>query len=106
MPRLPPCCEPFGPIRTRRQLLALAGAWLPLAAQAQPTSLAGAGLSRNQITVGQVLSLEGGRNEHGVAVRQGVEAALQVINALLAKPLRPARRRALLESMLAPPAVG
>lgn len=81
MPRLPPCCKPFGPLRTRRQLLALAGAWLPLAAQAQPTALAGAGLSRNQITVGQVLSLESGRNEHGVAVRQGVEAALQVINA-------------------------
>lgn len=39
------------------------------------------GISAQQLVVGQVISLEGGRNELGVAARQGVESALQVVNA-------------------------
>lgn len=61
---------------------------LQLGAAAAAAALGGAraqaaapGVSRDQILIGQVLSLEGGRNEYGVAVRQGVEAALATVNA-------------------------
>jgi branched-chain amino acid transport system substrate-binding protein len=60
----------------RRALLALLGGATAPAARAQAPALA-----RNGLLVGQVLTLDGGRNEQGVALRQGVEAAWQVIQA-------------------------
>jgi ABC-type branched-subunit amino acid transport system substrate-binding protein len=64
----------------RGTLPLLAGGLLPwwprrAAAQAVP------GVTANQILIGQTLTLDGGRNDYGVAVRQGVEAATQRINA-------------------------
>ncbi|MFZ2987449.1 ABC transporter substrate-binding protein [Ideonella sp.] len=73
---------------TRRRLIclsAMSGALSGLStARAQsnpanPALIANQGISRDQILIGQVISLEGGRNEHGVAVRQGVEAALREV---------------------------
>lgn len=73
---------------TRRRLIclsAMSGALSGLStARAQsnpgnPALIANQGVSRDQILIGQVISLEGGRNEHGVAVRQGVEAALREV---------------------------
>ena len=75
-----------GDLWSRRQCLArgslplLAGSLLPwwpdlAAAQAVP------GVTANQILIGQTLSLDGGRNDYGAAVRHGVEAATQQINA-------------------------
>ncbi|MBQ0960345.1 ABC transporter substrate-binding protein [Ideonella sp. 4Y11] len=66
----------------RRQGLArlLAGGWALAtgrAAQAQLTP----GVTPQAILVGQVLSMQAGRNEHGAATRQGVEAGVRRINA-------------------------
>jgi len=66
---------------TRRQWLAWAGgASLGLPSRTA-LAQANAGVSPGQVVIGQTLSLEGGRNEHGVAVRQGVEAAVRQVNA-------------------------
>jgi branched-chain amino acid transport system substrate-binding protein len=53
---------------------ALAG-WPVAQAQTAP------GVTAQQILIGQVLSMQAGRNDHGVATRQGVEAAVRRINA-------------------------
>lgn len=47
----------------------------PAAAQAVP------GVTATQILIGQTLTLDGGRNDYGVAVRHGVEAATRQVNA-------------------------
>lgn len=51
--------------------------WWPNLAAAQATP----GVTATQILMGQTISLESGRNDYGVAVRHGVEAATQQINA-------------------------
>lgn len=70
---------------TRRQALAgaVAGAtgsawWGAAPAWAQVP--ASQGVNGAQILIGQTVSLQGGKNDYGVAIRQGVEAALRQIN--------------------------
>lgn len=66
------------PLPSRRtSLLALAACCQMPARAAGPAPA----VTAQQLVVGQVVSLEGGRNELGVAARQGVEAALQVVRA-------------------------
>lgn len=50
------------------------GALVPLAAQASD------GVSDSQILIGQTLTLQGGKNEYGAAVRAGVETAIAQVN--------------------------
>lgn len=67
---------------SRRDWMArlLAGGWAaavaaPARAQFTP------GVTPQAILIGQVLSMQAGRNDHGVATRQGVEAGVRRINA-------------------------
>lgn len=62
------------PLRFTRHLV---GALLTLAACA---SHAADGVSASQILIGQTLTLQGGKNEYGAAVRAGVEAAVEQVN--------------------------
>lgn len=70
---------------SRRQWLARSAApwcaaglpWWAQPAWAQATP----GVTDTQILIGQTLTLEGGRNDYGTAVRHGVEAATQKLNA-------------------------
>ena len=64
--------------RARRQWLA-AAAGLALAPAVRAQSVPG--VSATQVLIGQVISLQGGKNDHGVATRQGVEAAARAVNA-------------------------
>lgn len=50
------------------------GALVPLAVQAAD------GVSASQILIGQTLTLQGGKNEYGAAVRAGVETAIAQVN--------------------------
>lgn len=73
-----PMCPPTARTDRRLALRALLGSAL---AGAGPAGRAQSAGPRNGLLVGQVLTLDGGRNEQGVALRQGVEAAWQVIQA-------------------------
>ncbi len=84
---------------TRRRYLQLTGGavaglatgapwqWAQAQATAQPSAAitpAGnpmAGISATQILLGQTISLENAKNDYAVAIRQGIEAAMQQINA-------------------------
>lgn len=68
---------------TRRDcLLGALSPWLALPAAAQTPAVPGAnpGVGPRQILIGQSLTLDGGKNDYGVAVRQGVEAAARQLN--------------------------
>lgn len=64
-------------MRPPRPIRHLVGALLTLAACA---SHAADGVTAHQILIGQTLTLQGGKNEYGAAVRAGVEAAVEQVN--------------------------
>lgn len=65
---------------TRRACLAASLApWCVAPATAQ--TAVNPGVTGRQILIGQTLTLDAGKNDYGVAVRQGVEAALRQVNA-------------------------
>lgn len=100
---------------SRRALLASASLAMPLAGAQVPLAgpTASPGLTPTDIVVGQILTLDAGRNDTGVAVRQGVAAALAVVQAngsihgrrislrVLDDQGDPARAEALAEQLLA-----
>jgi branched-chain amino acid transport system substrate-binding protein len=62
------------------QGLQLAGTACGLAVAHPARAQAAPGVTANQVVIGQNISLEGGKNDYGVAVRQGVDAALRQVN--------------------------
>ncbi|MCW5657262.1 MAG: ABC transporter substrate-binding protein [Burkholderiaceae bacterium] len=61
---------------TRRSILALTiAAWAAPAAAAEP------GVSATEIIIGQSITLQGGKNDYGVAVMEGIKACLDQVNA-------------------------
>ncbi|MDT7836064.1 ABC transporter substrate-binding protein [Aquabacterium sp. OR-4] len=66
---------------SRRQLLRAASAGALLASTgSQAQGMASPGVTDRQILIGQSMALQGGKNDYGVAIRDGVEAALRQIN--------------------------
>ena len=69
----------FPPTNRRHWLGTAAGLALSPALQAQSGAVPG--VTGNQVLIGQVISLQAGKNDHGVATRQGADAALRAVNA-------------------------
>jgi branched-chain amino acid transport system substrate-binding protein len=67
--------EPKGEM-TRRSMLAMS-----MAALSQTVTAAEPGVSPAEVVVGQSITLQGGKNEYGVAVMDGVKACIDQINA-------------------------
>ena len=61
---------------TRRSILAL-----PLAAVGQAAYAAEPGVNTSEIVIGQSITLQGGKNDYGVAVTEGIKACLDQVNA-------------------------
>lgn len=68
------------PLNRRLWLAATVGPALLPAAPAAAQGLVTPGVSDRQILVGQSMPLQAGKNDYGVAIRQGVEAALREVN--------------------------
>ncbi len=61
---------------TRRSILAL-----PIAGWAVGVAAAEPGVSATEIVIGQNITLQGGKNDYGVAVMEGIKACLDQVNA-------------------------